>query len=116
MTPSDNQPFPDFIKNFPLADVKGAAITCHLVKNPHGQVVFFELPAGQAIPPHRHGVQWGIVVQGEMELTIEGDTQICKRGDTYYIPDQAMHSARVRVDTHTVSAFADPDRYREKIG
>jgi len=116
MIPPDNPPFPGFIKNFPLADVKIAGVTCRLVDNPHGQVVFFELPAGHAIPPHRHGAQWGIVVQGEMELTIEGDTQIFKRGDTYYIPDQAMHSARVWVNTHTVSAFADPDRYQEKSG
>jgi len=27
-------------------------------------------PIGE-VPPHSHGAQWGVVVEGEMELTID---------------------------------------------
>ena len=49
-----------------------------------------------------------------MALTIDGESQVYYRGDTYFIPDGAVHTAQVLEDTRTVTVFAEPDRYKER--
>ncbi len=46
------------------------------------------------VPTHSHpNEQTGIVLEGELELTIGNDTYLCKKGDAYAIPDNVEHSA-----------------------
>jgi|SRR5271157_794302 len=42
--------------------------------------------------PHE---QIGFVLAGEVELTIEGDTRVCGKGDGYHIPPNVRHSFTV---------------------
>ncbi len=42
---------------------------------------------------HRHE-QMGIVIEGTFELTIDGETQILHKGNTYLIPSHVKHSAK----------------------
>ena len=91
---SNFAPYPEFIKSLPKADTPMAGVTAHLLAAPTGQVVFFELPAGASVPPHSHGAQWGIVVSGEVELTIGGETKRYKPGDSYFIGDGVEHSGQ----------------------
>jgi quercetin dioxygenase-like cupin family protein len=46
-----------------------------------------------------------------MELTIDDETNIYRRGDHYYIPDGVLHSAKFTRKTWLMDYFADPDRY-----
>ena len=39
-------------------------------------------PIGK-VSEHTHSAQWGIVVEGEMELTIGGATKTYKKGDVF---------------------------------
>ena len=46
------------------------------------------------MPPHRHpNEQTGIVLEGELRLTIGNDTHLCQKGDAFTIPDNVEHSA-----------------------
>ena len=45
------------------------------------------------VPPHRHGAQWGIVLAGTMELTMEGVCNTYGPGQTHYIPAGVEHEA-----------------------
>ena len=46
------------------------------------------------IPNHRHpNEQTGIVLEGELKLTIGDNTYVCHKGDAYTIPDNVEHSA-----------------------
>lgn len=101
----------DFIRRLPRADLPMAGVVGYLLAGEHGQAVFFELPAGASVPPHSHGPQWGIVVDGEIELTIGGQTGIYRRGDAYAIGDGEVHSVRVLTPCLAIDVFADPNRY-----
>ncbi len=45
------------------------------------------------IPDHSHEAQWGVVLDGEIELRIDGERQTYRKGDTYFIPEDIPHSA-----------------------
>ena len=114
MSPARTPPYADFIKNLPKAKLAVEGPVAHLLAAPQGQVVFFELPAGSSVPPHSHGAQWGIMVEGDLELTIGEETLRLKPGDSYYIPAGVTHSARVLAFSRAVDVFAEADRYAAK--
>ncbi|MCZ6820929.1 MAG: cupin domain-containing protein [Calditrichaeota bacterium] len=66
------------------------------------------------VPPHAHGAQWGVVIDGEMELTIGGETKIYRKGDHYFIPAGVMHSARFNSKVFILDYFEDKNRYNSK--
>lgn len=108
----ENPPYADFIKALPRPDIPLKEAGAHLLPSPLGQVVFWELPAGAVIPPHSHGAQWGIVVDGEIELTIDGVAHTFGRGDAFFIGDGVVHSGKLTKDCRAIDFFADPDRYQ----
>jgi len=53
----------------------------------NNQIVFFEFEEGIDLPDHKNTYpQWGMVIDGKMELRIDGQPRICQKGDEYYIP------------------------------
>jgi quercetin dioxygenase-like cupin family protein len=55
-----------------------------------------EVPAGGAAGRHSHpGVETGYVLEGELQLVIDGQPpKILKAGDSYQIPAGAIHDAK----------------------
>ena len=56
-------------------------------------MVFFRAVEEVEVPPHAHGGQWGIVVTGRLQLTVEGEATTYEPGETYEISSGAEHSA-----------------------
>ncbi|MBI4466458.1 MAG: cupin domain-containing protein [Acidobacteria bacterium] len=106
--------YPPEICALPEADIPFAGVRGWLLQGETGSVVFFDLAAIGRVPPHAHGAQWGCVLEGEMELTIGGETRTYRRGDSYYIPAGTVHSATFRTRTFVIDFFAERDRYRPK--
>jgi quercetin dioxygenase-like cupin family protein len=107
--------FPEFVLNLPEADIPFPGVRGRISQAPNHQVIFMDIdPIGQ-VAPHRHGEQWGIVVEGEMELTIGGKTQRYRAGDSYHIPDNVEHAATFLTRVRVIDIFADVNRYRPKI-
>ena len=53
-----------------------------------------DLEPGAVVPMHSHPhEQCGVVIWGEMDLTIAGETRHLKAGDCYIIPGDVEHSA-----------------------
>lgn len=111
---SQNQPYPDFIKALPQADIPMKGPLAYLLTGGPCQVVFFDLPAGAEVPPHSHGAQWGIIVDGEIELTIGGETKTYRKGDAYFIGDGVVHSGKTKNRCRAIDVFADADRYQPR--
>ncbi len=107
--------YSETIKRLPQADIPVPGVRGWLSQAADHQIVFFEIPAGLEIPPHSHGDQWGIVVEGEMELTIDGQTRGYGPGDSYHIPAGTEHGAKFLTDFRAIDVFADADRYRPKV-
>ena len=52
-----------------------------------------EIAPGAEVPNHAHPhEQAGLVLQGEFEFTIGGETKRLRQGDAYVIPGQVEHS------------------------
>jgi quercetin dioxygenase-like cupin family protein len=106
--------FPDLIKNLPEADIPFEGVRGWISQSENHQLVFIELDAIGKVPEHKHGAQWGIVIEGEMELTIDGKTKTYHKGDSYFIPEGNLHSATFKTKTWVMDYFADKDRYQTK--
>jgi quercetin dioxygenase-like cupin family protein len=79
------------------------------------QLVFFEMEPSAAVPEHTHGYpQWGMVIDGEGDLIIDGKSMICTKGTEYPIPAGAKHYARFNKKTRVVDFFSEKSRYRKK--
>ena len=106
--------YPRMIKDLPEADIPFEGVKGWLLQGVDHQLVFFDIePIGQ-IPEHSHGEQWGVVIEGEMELVVNGVKKVYQKGDYYYIPAGAPHSVKVRTRFKAIDLFADVNRYKTK--
>ncbi|MBN2460776.1 MAG: cupin domain-containing protein [Candidatus Cloacimonetes bacterium] len=107
-------PYPEMIRQLPEIDISLPGIRGWAVKSDTVQIVLFEIEPVGIIPEHSHCAQWGIMLAGEMKLTIAGETKLYRQGDRYYIPDGIKHSAEFLSRVYVIDFFADPFRYRLK--
>ncbi len=116
MMPNDNVNilYSEMLKKLPEADINFKGLKGWILQGKDHQIVFFDIvPIGE-VSEHSHGEQWGIVIEGEMELTIGGKTKTYKKGDSYFIPDKVVHSATFKCRTRVMDFFNDKDRYKIK--
>jgi len=106
--------FPAVITGLPEADTCLPGVRAWLLAGDGRQVAFFEIEPIGSIPEHAHEEQWGIVVEGEMDLTIGGQTRRCRAGDSYHIPAGTPHSATFLTRVRAIDVFASPTRYRAR--
>ncbi len=106
--------YPDMISNLPEADIPFEGVKGRLMQGADQQIVFFEIDPIGKVAEHKHGDQWGVVFEGEMELTIGGETQTYRKGDHYFVPAGIPHSAVFKTKTYLMDVFADKKRYHIK--
>ncbi len=107
-------PFAAWIQALPEVQTPFDGLDGRLLSSPHGQAVFFRAEEEVEVPPHSHGAQWGIVVAGRLELTIDGEAGIYDPGDTYDIGAGQEHSAHLEKGSCVIDVFQDPDRYEAR--
>jgi len=73
MNPRD---FPAFVRQLPEAELPCRGMRAWLLQGTAGQVLFKEAETEASMPEHAHGEQWGVVVDGRLELTIDGYTRL----------------------------------------
>ena len=106
--------FPEIITNLPEADIPIEGVNSHLFQGKKQQFVFMSFEKDVEVPEHSHEAQWGIVLDGEIELTIESKKFTFTKGDTYFIPNDVAHSARIRRGYKDLTLFNQKDRYKAK--
>src|SRR2546425_11120100 len=108
--------FPDFIRKLPEAETSLRGVTLWLLQGRSGSATLFQARQDSTVPEHSHGAQWGIVVEGEMHLTIDKATRTCRRGDEYFVPAGVPHSASLKAVFRAVdfSIHTNRDRPRER--
>jgi len=109
-------PFPEFVTDLPKADIPFPGVRGWISQAPNHQIIFMEIDPIGEVMPHHHGEQWGIVVEGEMELSIGGIKRRYLPGDSYHIPAGVEHAATFLTRVRVVDVFADVNRYRAKLG
>jgi len=113
---SATESFPEFVESLPEVDIAIEGVRGWLLQAGGRQVVFFDIEPIGAIPPHSHGAQWGVVLEGEMELRIGTDTRIYRRGDSYFIPAGVEHAATCLSRFRAIDFFDEPARYQPRAG
>ena len=110
----EGAPYPEMIRGLSEIDISLLGVRGWLIQGKDKQVVFFELDPIGEVPPHSHCAQWGMVIDGTMELTIDGKANIYSKGDWYYIPPGIVHSAKFFTRVFVIDVFDDANRYKAK--
>ncbi len=67
----------------------------------------FKLEAGNTLPPHSHEQeQTGYLVSGKIQLTIGDKTYDVGPGDSWSIPGNVEHGARIVEDSVAIEVFS----------
>jgi quercetin dioxygenase-like cupin family protein len=107
--------YPDVITRLPEADIQIKGIKARILQGEKHQLAFFEMEPSALVPEHHHDYdQWGIMIEGRMELVIDNETRICKKGDEYVIPAHAKHRARFLSKSRVMDFFSEKNRYKIK--
>ncbi len=89
--------YPELIRNLP--EFEGRFEAFRLAAE-NCEVLFASYPAGTVIEPHNHQTEnVGIITQGELLLTMDGETQRISVGNWYHVPAEKEHSAEFTKDT-----------------
>lgn len=73
------------------------------------QIIEVRANAGSVIPLHSHpNQQDGYLVSGEIEFTIDGETTLCRAGDSWALPGDVPHSAIFLTDAIVIECFSPP--------
>ena len=111
---SEPEPFAEFIRALPMVDSPLESLRGWMLRTEQALAMFYEIPDGVDLPEHAHGAQWGVVLDGSIDFTIDGETRTYRRGDTYYVPANAPHCAVIHPGFVGIDVFADADRYRPR--
>jgi quercetin dioxygenase-like cupin family protein len=67
-----------------------------------------DLAAGAVVPLHSHPhEQFGMLIRGEMQMTIAGESRPVRAGDLYIVPGGAEHGVHVgATDAQAIEAFS----------
>jgi quercetin dioxygenase-like cupin family protein len=106
--------YDEMLKKLPEADIPFHGLRGWILQGEDHQIVFFDIEPIGKVSEHSHGAQWGMVIEGEIELTIGGVTNTYKDGECYSIPDKVIHSAVFKRRTRAMDFFADKNRYTIK--
>ena len=87
LNPEEKNIFPEIIKKLPEVDAAFKGVKGWLLQGKNHQMAFFEIEPIGKVPPHSHCSQWGLIIEGRMQLTIGEKTRVYNRGDRYYIPE-----------------------------
>jgi quercetin dioxygenase-like cupin family protein len=108
--------FPNLVTDLPHADIPLDGLTSYLLQCAEHQVIFMSFEKEADVSEHRHAAQWGVVLDGRIELTIDGKGRVYEKGDTYFIPENTPHSARIGAGYKDLTLFGQRDRYRVQQG
>lgn len=81
--------------------------TARLIHTPRISQSFVTATAGSTFPEHQHPHEQVVVVlEGELEITVEGATHRLSPGTAYVIPPEAPHRGRAITDCRVLDVFA----------
>lgn len=106
--------FPEPILNLPEADIPFKGVKAYLSQAENHQLIFMEFSEDVDLPEHEHESQWGVVLEGRIDLVINGVRHSYKKGDRYFIPSGVKHSGNIFAGYADITYFNQKDRYKIK--
>ena len=106
--------FPEPITKLPEADMPFSDYQAYVSQGENHQIIFMQFNEDIDLPEHSHESQWGIVLEGKIELIINGVTNIYTKGDRYFIEKDVKHSGKIFAGYADMTFFNQKDRYNTK--
>ena len=106
--------FPEPIRNLPEADIPLSGLKAYLSQSDGHQILFMQFEEDVEIPEHSHESQWGVVLEGRVDLTVDAVGRTYTKGDRMFIPKGAVHSAKIYAGYADISFFNEQDRYKQE--
>lgn len=106
--------FPEPIRKLPEADIPMKGVNAYLSQAENYQIIFMEFSEDIDLLEHAHESQWAIVLEGKIELIINGERHLYEKGDRYFIPKGVKHSGRIFAGYADMTYFEQKDRYGYK--
>lgn len=101
---------PEFIRALAAPDIDVEGLHASMVTG-EALVLFISLDERLDTPEHTHSDEWGVILDGECDITIDGKTTKYRRGDTYFTPAGTPHSVVGYAGLSSIEVFADPNRF-----
>ena len=105
--------FPDMILNLPKANVPLDGAKAYLSQGENHQVIFMEFEKDVELPEHSHEAQWEYVLNGKVDLWVDGIKKTYRKGDTFFVPKDVRHSGKIFAGYSSVAFFNQKDRYKK---
>ncbi|MGB7386149.1 cupin domain-containing protein [uncultured Pseudomonas sp.] len=101
--------YPDKIRTLPLYDGRFDA---YKLAADGADVLFASYPPGTRIPPHTHETDnYGVIIRGELILTVAGETRRYGVGEWYHVAARVEHAAAFDQPTDEIEFwFSDTNR------
>ena len=106
--------FPEPIHRLPEVDIPLEGLNAYLSQADNHQIIFMEFEKDVDLAEHAHAGQFGVVLEGRIDLVIDGENHTFIKGDRYFIPEGVTHSGRIHAGYADISFFDEPGRYPAK--
>jgi quercetin dioxygenase-like cupin family protein len=106
--------FPEEIISLAEADIPLNGVTAYLSQAESHQIIFMKFSEDVDLPEHSHESQWAVVLEGKIELVINGVKNTYIKGDRYFIPKGVKHSGKIFAGYADITFFNQKNRYNEK--
>jgi len=106
--------FPEPIESLPKADIPLDGVTAYVSQSDTHQILFMKFAKDVNLPEHFHEAQIGFVLEGKIDLIINGEAHRFTKGDRYYIPAGVKHSGKIYAGYADITFFNEPKRYSAK--
>ena len=106
--------FPKPISELPEASIPFEGVKGYLSQSDKHQIIFMEFMKDVDIPEHSHNSQWEIILNGKVDLICSGVKKTYKKGDSFFIQKDELHSAKVYAGYASIAFFNEKKRYKKK--
>ena len=106
--------FPEPIIKLPKADIPIEGVKAYLSQGKNEQIIFMEFEKDAELPEHSHESQWEVVLEGKVDLVVLDRKQTFCKGERFFIPKGAKHSAKIYSGYTSIAFFNQKDRYKER--
>ncbi|MBW7990606.1 MAG: cupin domain-containing protein [Planctomycetes bacterium] len=106
--------FPEMIRALPEADIPIDGLKGYILQSDNHQILFMKCDEDAEVPEHTHESHWSVVMEGKINLTIDGVKQSYTKGDSFVVPKGSKHSAKIYAGYTDLTVFNEKDRYKRK--
>lgn len=93
-------------------DLENEGTKSKIIHAGNQQFIFIEHNKDLYFPPHSHvNAEWGICIEGEMDIEIDGVMHYIRKGDHFFVDSNVLHSAQVRAGYKAMLLVDGDERY-----